>query len=173
MTDENKQGGPAKRRAIDFTNVKEGSGISKVRMPEGDYAAKVVKVEEKDKDGVPMWLFVFQLTDRASATYPYYCKLQENQLWKLRNLLIATGKQVPKKKINVDPNNLVGLTLGLTLVDAEYEGREQSEVDAVFPESELAEVDTKLPDDQEDATELPDDDATDDDESGDLDLDDL
>lgn len=165
---EDRKEGPAQRRRLDFTNVREGGGVSKTRMPEGDYAAKVAKVTEYEKDGVPMWNFTFQLVDRASATYPYYCKLQENQLWKVRNLLIAAGKQVPKKAVNVDPNNLVGATIGLTLVDAEYEGREQSEVNAVFPASELAdEVDEEPADDSDTPDESTDD------EDGDLDLDDL
>lgn len=156
----------ATRRAIDFTNVKESSGVSKPRMPEGDYKAKIISVTDKPaKDGVDMWEFHIQLVDRASAVYPYFTKLQENQLWKLRNLLIAAGKQVPKKRINVDPNNLVGSVIGITLIDAEYEGREQSEIDGVLPVDELGETEEAAVDDDGDEPET--------DEDGDLDLDDL
>ena len=127
----------AKKHALDFTNVKESSGINPKHLPEGDYEAKVVSVTESDKDGIPMWNFVFQLADHATATYPYYCKLQENQLWKVRNLLIASGKQVPKRRVNVDPNNVVGSVVGITLEDDEYEGKMKSVIAAVFPAEEL------------------------------------
>jgi hypothetical protein len=131
----------ATKKALDFTNVKEGGNFSKKAMPPGDYLAKVTKVEDampNDKeDKTPMWLFTFQLVQTPSATYPYYCKLQENQLWKVRNLLVAAGLNVPKKKVGVDPNKLVGKTVAVSLDDTEYNGKAQSEIGAVFSASEL------------------------------------
>lgn len=127
----------AKRHALDFTNVKDSSGINPKRQEPGDYEAKIASVSESDKDGTPMWMFLFQLTDQATATYPYYCKLQENQLWKVRNLLIACGKQVPAKRVNVDPTGIVGKVVGITLEDDEYEGKIKSVIEAVFPAEEL------------------------------------
>lgn len=131
----------ATKQAVDFTNVKEGGNFSKKHMPTGDYLAKIIKVEDampKDKsDTTPMWLFTIQLKSTPSATYPYYCKLQENQLWKVRNLLVAAGINVPKKKVAVDPNKLVGKTVAVSLDDTEYNEKVQSEVGAVFAPSEL------------------------------------
>ena len=131
----------ASKQALDFTNVKEGGNFSKKHMPAGDYRAKVTKVEDampKDKeDKTPMWLFTFQLTTTPSATYPYYCKLQENQLWKVRNLLVAAGLNVPKKRVGVDPNKLLGNIIAVSLDDTEYNGKEQSEIGAVFSPNEL------------------------------------
>lgn len=131
----------AKKAALDFTNVKEGGNFSKKHMPAGDYLAKVTKVEDampKDKDDkTPMWLFTIQLVKTPSATYPYYCKLQENQLWKVRNLLVAAGINVPKKKVGVDPNRIVGKTVAVSLDDTEYNDKEQSEIGAIFSPKEL------------------------------------
>jgi hypothetical protein len=165
----------AKKHALDFTNVKERGEFSKLHMPEGDYAAKITKVvedtvqkQDSQNHGEPQWTFTMQLAENARATYPYRCTLVENQLWKVRNLLLAAGKTVPKKRVNVDPNNLVGLSVGVTLADDEYEGRMRSDIDAVFPVSELAdEGDEDLP-----STDAGDDDEVADDD-GDLDLDDL
>ena len=126
-----------KKHAVDFTSVKDSSGINPKHQPEGDYLVKIIKVDETTKDDVPMWNFIMQLDDSKSATYPFYCKLQENQLWKLRNLLIACGFAVPKKRVSIDPNKLVGKSLGVTLADDEYEGKLKSVVDATFPASEL------------------------------------
>lgn len=167
--------GKATRKALDFSNVKDGGGINPKRVPEGDYKAKIVKVlEEKVKggenQGKDMWNFVFQLEGNKSATYPYRCTLVENQLWKVRNVLIAAGKTVPQRRVNVDPNNVIGITVGITLEDDEYEGRPKSSIAAVFPADELSDEDTA----DEPEAGSDDEDAGDDaDESGDLDLDDL
>lgn len=157
---------------VDFTKVKDGGAFNRSRIPAGDYEAKITKVEDaKAKDDTPQFLFTIQLTKRASSKFPYYCKLQENQLWKLRNLLIAGGLAVPKKRMKVDPNRLVGKTIGVTVEDDEYEGKEQSQIMAVFPASELAELSVDS-DDDEDEAEEPEDDNLDDLDAEDVEVDD-
>jgi hypothetical protein len=144
----------AKKTALDFTNVKEGGNFSKKHMPAGDYLAKVTKVEDakpKDpSDKTPMWLFTIQLKNTPSATYPYYCKLQENQLWKVRNMLVAAGINVPKKRVAVDPNKLVGKLIAVSLDDTEYDGKDQSEIGSVFSASELEGGDADVSEDVND-----------------------
>lgn len=134
----------AKGLILDMTNVKEGgAAFNKRRVPEGDYLAKVTKVDDATvksdaNKGAHQWLFTIVLTDKANATYPYYCQTQaENQLWKIRNLLVAAGITVPRKRVKVDPERLIGKTIAVTLQDAEYEGKEQSEIGAIFPPSEM------------------------------------
>lgn len=169
----------AKKHAVDFSNVKEGSGINPVRVEEGDYLAKIISVEDHEsKAGNPTWVFVFQLDDRKSATYPYYCGLVDNQLWKIRNLLVAAGKTVPKKRVNVDPNSIVGKEVGITLSDDEYEGKEKSVIDAIFPASELADDEPPAKKTSSKKASAKDDDVEDieeevEDDDEDLDLDDL
>lgn len=125
---------------LDFTDVKDGgSRFNKKRLPAGDYKATIVKVEDaptKEKKE-PQWLFTISIASDSSARYPYYCKLVENQLWKVRNLAVAAGLSVPKKKVKLDPNKLVGKTIAVTLEDDEYEGKLQSTIAATFPTSEL------------------------------------
>lgn len=144
----------ATKQAVDFTNVKEGGNFSKKHMAEGDYLARITKVEDaapKDKsDNTPMWLFTIQLVQTPSATYPYYCKLQENQLWKVRNLLVAAGLSVPKKRVAVDPNKLVTKLIAVSLEDTEYNDKVQSEVQAVFSANELPNADTSVGSEDED-----------------------
>lgn len=153
---------------VDFTNVKEGSGFNKKRVPEGDYAAKIVKadlgeVKSGDNAGTPQFTFTIQLDDKryGSGKYPYRCAVAENQLWKLRNLLVAAGIQVPKSKTKVDPSKVVGRTIGVTMEDDEYQGKEQSEVAAIFPASELADSvgPEESPDDEGDEDEATEDEA--------------
>ena len=145
---------------IDFTNVKDGGGaFNKKRQPEGDYKAKITRVVDapSKKDNTPQWLFTIQV---GSGTYPYYCKHEENQYWKIRNLLVAAGMNVPKKKVKVDPNKLVGKFIAVTLEDDEYEGKAQSNVAATFPLSELDDEDTP---DEDDTADDSDDDEDEDD----------
>lgn len=146
--------------AIDFTNVKEGGGsFNKKRQPEGDYKAKVTKVVDapSKKDNTAQWLFTIQV---GAGTYPYYCKHEENQYWKIRNLLVAAGLTVPKKKVKVDPNKIVGKTIAVTLEDDEYDGKAQSNIAATFPLSELDDDD--VPDEDEDDVDEEDDEDEDD-----------
>lgn len=134
----------ASAKAVDFSGIedKAGGNFSPRRVPTGDYAAKIVKVEDaKSKgDGEFMYLFTIKLTKYSQNSYPFYCKLAENQLWKLRNLLIAAGLNVPKKRMKLDPNKVVGKSIGVTMEDDdEYKGKIKSVVQAVFPIAELAE----------------------------------
>lgn len=124
---------------VDFTNVKDAAKFTKRRVPSGDYLARVTKVEDapSKNDQTPQYLFTIVLDKYKHDTYPYYCKLAENQLWKLRNLLVAAGVTVPKKRFKVDPNRAVGRLIAVSVDDDEYEGREQSVINSVFPASEL------------------------------------
>jgi hypothetical protein len=140
---------------IDFTNVKEGSGFNKKRLPAGDYLAKITRVEDSPskKDNEPQWLFTITPEDHKSVAYPYYCKLVENQLWKLRNLIQACGIAVPRKKIKLDPERLVGKLIGITLEDDEYDGKAQSVIAAIFEPSEVVSADVEADDDDDDDVE--------------------
>ena len=155
-------------RNVDMSKVTEGGQFNKARIPSGDYAAKIVKVEDAvAPDKTPQYLFTIQIVGHSSTKLPYYCKLQDNQLWKLRNIFIAAGKTVPKKKVQVNPNQIVGRLIGVTLEDTEYEGKEQSEIAGVFPSAELgdgASVSSSAdePDDEdEDLSDVADDDDSD------------
>ena len=131
----------AKAQVVDFSNVKDRGNFNPKHVAEGDYAATIVKVEdgESKKDQTFQYVFTIKLKKFSQASYPYYCKVQENQLWKLRNLAVAAGLNVPKKRMKFDPNKVIGKTIGVTMADDEYEGKMKSVIDAVFPVSELAE----------------------------------
>ena len=159
----------ATARNVDMSNVKDQAGFNRSRIKAGDYLAKIIKVEDAvAKDKTDQYLFTIQIVDKPSSKFPYYCKLQDNQLWKLRNIFIAAGKTVPKKKVKVDPNQIVGKVIGVTVEDDEYEGKEQSTIEGVFPASELGDYSapsgSASDDDDEDS-------VADDGEDLDLDLD--
>lgn len=143
-------------RTLDFSNVKESSGINPKHLEEGEYLAKVTEVrDDPAKDGEAMWNFIIQLEDHKTATYAYYVKLVENQLWKLRNLFLAAGIDIPKKAAKIDPNRVVGKVVCVVLEDDEYEGKMKSVIAAVMPKEEFEgyEGDTSPADDDEDDDE--------------------
>jgi hypothetical protein len=73
-------------------------------------------------------------------------------LWKLRNLIVAAGKTIPKKKVKLSAavlNSIIGKTVGITLEDDEYEGKMRSQIVGCFPASDLPD-DSDVPDDDTD-----------------------
>lgn len=145
------------KAVMDFTNVKEGGGqFNKLHQRAGGYPAVVTKVQDAPAkaDQVMQWLFTVKA---GAGTYPYYCKHVENQLWKVRNLFVAAGITIPKKRVKVDPNLVVGKKVGVILEDDEYEGKVQSNIQAIIPLSELDEVapDTDDDEDVDDEDEAP------------------
>lgn len=126
---------------IDFSGVKDRneSGINKKRVQAGDYLARVTRVEDRPTKETksPQWMYVLSLESVRGTGYPYYCKLEPNQLWKVRNLFLAAGIAIPKKKVRLDPNKVVGKLVGVTMEDDEYDGKLQSVIAEIFPASEL------------------------------------
>jgi len=128
-----------KARVLDFTNVKDRSFNPK-HLPAGDYRAKVTKVEDaKSKEQNDMWVFTVVPNAHKDAAFPVYCLLGEKYLWKFRQLATAAGLKIAKKKLNVDPNKVVGREIGITLEDDEYEGKMKSTIISMFPASDVHE----------------------------------
>lgn len=130
---------------VDFTNVKESSGFNPIHQPAGDYRGVVKDViAGKSGQGNETVTFAIGDADRPSAVYRYVCTFTEKSLWKLRNLLVACGKNAPKKKLKLTAatlNALIGKEIGMSLDDNEYEGKMSSQIMGVFPASDLPEDD--------------------------------
>jgi hypothetical protein len=151
---------------LDFTNVKErGAGqFSRTHKQPGDYVAKVVKVQsvKAKKTGEKQWLYTIKI---GGATYPLYIQFAENTLWKLRNLFAAAGIAVPSKRVKVDPNKVVGKTIGVALDDHEYNDKLFSEITNMFPPSEVAGASEEDADDEDEDEEEEDEESEEEDET--------
>ena len=144
-------------KIVDFSNVKERGNYNPKHVNPGDFKGKVTAVtDEPARDGTDMWTFTIETPAIPRATYPYYCKLAENQFFKLKALFEAAGTAVGKRRVKVDPNRLIGKEIGFALEDDEYEGRLKSVIVEVFPASEVD--DTDGDDDAEDEDLEPDED---------------
>jgi len=123
-------------QALDFSNVKERGPINPIHQAEGDYRASIKSVQDITMGDTkrPAWMFIITV---GKGNYPYRCGFNENELWKIRNLFVACGIAVPKKRLKVDPTKVVGKPLGVSLEDHEYDGRMSSQIGSTFPISEL------------------------------------
>ncbi|QJD50074.1 hypothetical protein SEA_ZADA_36 [Microbacterium phage Zada] len=145
----------AKKIRLDFSKVEERSGWNTKHMPEGLHEFKIVAVDDKEaNDGTDMLTYALVPVDARYKTrrFPYYCKLQPNQLFKIRDLFVAAGIAVPKKALNIDPDRPIGQHVAAEVVDAtgQYEGR--SEINGIYELSILGD-DASGPEDDEDDDE--------------------
>lgn len=143
----------AKKIRLDFSKVEERSGWNTKQMPEGLHRFKVVGVEETEaQDGTDMLVYALVPTNDRYKTrrFPFYCKLQQNQLWKLRDLIVAAGGSVPKKATMIDPNSPVGKEIAAEVEDesGQYAGR--SSINGVYGLDILDDQDEAGAEDDED-----------------------
>lgn len=127
---------------LDFTNVKEFAG--RPRIPEGDYAFKIASIDTKtnSKAGNPMWTVELDVIgpSQEGQRLKTYLALTEKALFKLRDLLESIGLKVGKQKIKIDPQKLVGRTVGANIRDGEPYGEKgliSSEVAYFIPVDEV------------------------------------
>lgn len=164
----------AKKLKLDFSKVEERSGYNSRQMPEGLYEAKVSGFELRDApDGTGMVVYGLRPTSQKYSTrnFSYFCKLQQNQLWKLRDLLVAAGETVPKKSTQIDPEKIVGAKVVIEVGDGTGQYSDRSEVVAVYPLSALENLEDDGDEDDDDYEEDESEDEDYDDESDDSDED--
>lgn len=153
----------------------QGSGGS-VRLPEGDYKAKISKIEQTETkdDARSMLVLHYKISDGKHKGKILKDRIvlvgnsdKKDTLWKLRQVLEALGKKVPAKGFKLNIDNLIGGEVAITVIDGEpYKNRIKSEVGDVNDLSVLEEEDDEEDDDEEE------DEDDDDEEMEDVDLDD-
>jgi len=151
---------------IDFSGVQDGG---QSLIPPGDYVFKITKVEQKTskkENGSKYlnWTLKGVNGDAKGSTIYNITSLKPTALWNLYNFLVAVGVEVPKKKIKVDLDKVIGKYIGCTIENDEYEGndgkkRKKSAVAAVYGVRKT--IDGKwerigVPDEEDDIDELDD-----------------
>lgn len=153
----------------------KGSGGGGVRIPEGDYLAKIIKAEQKEaKTGSQMIVWTFKILEGKYKGK----KIKDNSvlvpkaLFRLRNLLEALGVKVPEKTVKINFAKYVGEEIGLTIVDGEeYKNKIRSEVGDFIPADSVDADDDDEDDEDEDDEDLDEDEDDDDDDEDDEDED--
>jgi len=124
-----------KKIRLDFSKVEERSGWNTKHISEGLHRMKIESVQETEaQDGVAMLIYALVPTESKLKTrrFPFYCKLQQNQLWKIRDLLVAAGETVPKKATQIDPSKVVGKCIAAEVEDDTYQGNVRSSVNGTY-----------------------------------------
>jgi hypothetical protein len=156
---------------IDFTGVESGG---RARYPEGDYIAKITKIEPgQNDDGDKKYLAVtFEFTEGkfAGKTVKEFYHITPKALFRLKNLLEVLGLTVPSRVVNLPLKKMIGKEIGITVADDEYDNKIKSVVsDTIDPEV----VRSGGVDDDEDVLEDDDEEEDDEDDEDEEDLDDL
>jgi hypothetical protein len=142
---------------VDFTGVESGGG-ARVRVPEGDYKVKVASVKQVTaKSGNEMleWDFEFLEGKAKGKKVRDRTVLTPEALWKLKQLLEAMGKKVPQAKARLDLASYLGLELGITVVDEEYNNKIHSSVSDYLSAGLLDDADEDEDEDDEEEEEKP------------------
>lgn len=109
---------------IDFEGVEAGGGSFHIK--EGSYRMKVLEVEQTESDkGNDMFKWTFEGLEGAAKGKKFYVytTLNEEALWKLRQLLEALQVEVPDGPLDLDLDEMVDLELIGIVSDDEYQGK--------------------------------------------------
>ena len=109
------------RLNLDFSNVQ-----SRDPLPEGTYPASVAKVEQvlSKSSGNPMLKVEFNYSGRK--VWGNYV-LTEAAMWKVQELFSALGLDTDAI-LDIDTDDMVGMTCNLKIAQREYEGNIQNEI---------------------------------------------
>lgn len=160
-------------RAITLPGAdKMGGGGGSIRIAEGDYRAKIAKIEQTETkdDGRSMLVLHYKISDGKQKGKVIKDRIvlvgndeKKDTLWKLRQVLEALGKKIPDKTFKLNIDGLIGGEVAITVIDGTpYRNRIKSEIGDVNDLSVLEDEDDEDTDDDEE----------DDDEMEDVDLDD-
>jgi len=152
---------------VDFSKADEGGGT--IRVPEGDYRAKVTEIKVgTSKAGNTMLIWTFTLTEgkHKGKKLRDWTTLNVEAAWKLKGLLEALGIKVPAKKLDVTPliKKAKGKELGLTLTDEEYEKKMSSKVSSCLDLETLEDIEDEEDEDEDEDEEDEDGDEEEEDE---------
>ena len=144
--------GRAKSRivSVNFEGVETRAGSD---VPEGEYLAKVVEVEEYESQssGNPVlkWKFEIVKGEEKGKVLFHNTSLQQQALWNVRGLLEAAGIETPDSAFDIDLDEMVDVEVGVGVVIREWEGRDQSRIADFFPVEEFEENGEEEEEDEE------------------------
>lgn len=112
-------------RTLDFSSVEN------TVLEEGMYELDITNVEEKvSRTGKDMILVTFKHQETGTAIWENYV-LQENCLWKLKELLDAVGIDT-EGTVDIDFNDLIGQTVTGKVIQEEYNGSMKNRIQKVY-----------------------------------------
>ena len=153
--------------SVDLSGVETGGKA----IPEGVYTVKVNEAElAESQTGNPMVKFVFEVTEGKNKGAKLFenCSLQPQALFKLKNLLMALGYDIPEGAFDLEVDDLLDLECQVEVAHEKYEGKTKSRIVEYIGEDSDDEEDEEDSDDEEDDEEdSGDEEDEEDDEEGD------
>tara|TARA_R110002126_G_scaffold203064_5_gene350391 strand:+ start:1189 stop:1977 length:789 start_codon:yes stop_codon:yes gene_type:complete len=116
--------------SVDFTDVEAGGGMP---TPDGYYMAECMSAEMEASQAGNDMIVVRWKTNIGSTVFDRFV-LVPQALWVLRTALNCMGYDTPDGPFEFDPEDLVGNTLGLEIVNEEYEEKDQPRVTGYLTE---------------------------------------
>jgi hypothetical protein len=127
---------------VDFTNVED-----KPLLPVGSYICKVTKIEVTDGEKAKnlKWEATVGVGPHKGAKIFFNTSLAPKALFRLREVLVNMGFNVPKSAVAIDTDKYVGRIIGLSVIMGEYNGRPKNEMSASFKPEKNQDGTWKLP----------------------------
>ena len=111
---------------LDFSNVRDNEPLA-----EGTYNIVLKSIEEKvSSTGKPMLNVRFEEEETKTSIFENYV-LQENCLFKLKDLLTAAGIDC-KEMVELDSSELIGLTFKAKIVCEDYNDSKVNRIKKIF-----------------------------------------
>jgi hypothetical protein len=103
---------------------------TRVKVADGDYHVQVadVTLEQGQEYEYLKWKFRIEGPECVGGLIYYNTSFSPNSLWNLKELLIALGQEIPAGPGEIDPAELKGLDLDVTVENETYEGKQYPRV---------------------------------------------
>jgi hypothetical protein len=115
---------------VDFSKAEDRQLVD-----EGEYAVKVVSIEEKEGDKAPYISWKFEVLDEGKfegATLYNNTSLSDQSLWNLRQMMECMGFEVERKATEIDLDEMIDAELGVVVTHEDYQGSPRSRVSGYF-----------------------------------------
>jgi hypothetical protein len=125
---------------VDFTDVESGGAMP---TPDGPYTAVMSHAEQTVSQAGNDMIEVRWKTHMGSTVFDNVT-LVPQALWVLRTMLECAGYEIPDAEYDLDVDALIGIEVGLDIVNEEYENKDRPKVAGYMPmkiaEAAVAEV---------------------------------
>jgi hypothetical protein len=125
---------------VDFTDVESGGAMP---TPDGPYTAVMSHAEQTVSQAGNDMIEVRWKTHMGSTVFDNFT-LVPQALWVLRTMLECAGYEIPDAEYDLDVDAMIGMEVGLDIVNEEYENKDRPKVAGYMPmkiaEAAVAEV---------------------------------
>ena len=130
-------------------SAKDAEGAPPI-IPEGDYVAAFIDAEEAISQSQNEMIVVkveILEGEYKSRGLKDYLVFTDGAKWKLAQVLVAIGIDIPEGDFELAPEDLIGKTFGIRTIEEEYNGKPTAKIDRYYPldrEVEAPQIEPKV-----------------------------